>query len=68
MRLAANPQDQAALTTIVRDNYQLAAATVDTNTGVFDAKGKAKLAKADTAWTRYLGSVPPSPTTRSRAT
>ncbi len=61
VRLAANPQDQAALTTMVKDNYQMAAATVDTNTGAFDAKGKAKLAQADTAWTRYLALSPAKP-------
>jgi hypothetical protein len=60
-QLALNPQNQAALTTMVKDNYQLAAATVDTNTGAFDAKGKAKLAQADSAWTRYLALSPAKP-------
>jgi hypothetical protein len=60
-RLAVNPQDQAALTQIVRGNYQLAGLNVDTNTGTYNADGKKFLQKAATAWERYLNTNPAKP-------
>jgi hypothetical protein len=60
-RLAANPQDQAALAQIVRGNYQLAGLNVDTNTGVYNADGKKYLQKAANAWEQYLNSNPAKP-------
>ena len=60
-RLALNPRDQGALTTIIRDNYQLASASADPNTGAFSKDGKTQLAKADDAWQRYLALNPDKP-------
>jgi tetratricopeptide (TPR) repeat protein len=60
-RLAVNPQDQAALTQIIRGNYQLAGLNVDTNTGTYTSEGKKDLQKAATAWDRYLGTNPAKP-------
>src|SRR6266567_4619483 len=39
-QLAANPQNQAALQEIIRDNYQLASLSADPTTGTFTADGK----------------------------
>jgi hypothetical protein len=60
-RVAANPSDQAALLLMAKDNYQLAAARADPNTGAFDDKGKQDLAKAASAWERYMALNPPKP-------
>jgi hypothetical protein len=60
-RLAANPQDQAALVTIATNNYRLAAEKADPNTGVFTDKGKENLNAADSAWVKYLALNPPKP-------
>jgi hypothetical protein len=60
-RLAANPQDQAALVTIATDNYRLAAAKADPNTGVFTDDAKDNLNAASGAWERYLALNPPKP-------
>jgi hypothetical protein len=60
-RLVTNPQDQAALTQIIRGNYQLAQLNVDTNTGTFNADGKKYLQKAGDAWQRYLDTNPTKP-------
>jgi hypothetical protein len=60
-RLAANPQDQAALTQMIRGNYQLAGLNVDTNTGTYNADGKKDLQKAADAWERYLNTNPATP-------
>jgi hypothetical protein len=57
-QVAVNPQNAAALTTIAKDNYQLAAADADPNTGAFSDDGKKKLAKAASAWERYLALSP----------
>jgi hypothetical protein len=58
-RLTVNAADQSALLTIAKDNYQLAASSADPNTGAFDDKGKQDLAKAASAWERYLALNPP---------
>jgi hypothetical protein len=60
-QLAANPQNQAALEEIIRDNYQLASLSADQNTGAFSAEGKKNLQQASDAWQRYLGTNPPKP-------
>jgi hypothetical protein len=60
-QLAANPQDQAALQEIVRDNYQLASLSADPNTGAFSADGKKQLQEASNAWQRYLSTNPAKP-------
>jgi hypothetical protein len=60
-RVAANPQDQAALTQIIRGNYQLAGLNVDTQTGVYNADGKKFLQKASDAWQKYLNTNPAKP-------
>ena len=60
-RVAANPQDQAALVTIATDNYRLAAEKADPNTGVFTDKAKDNLTAADSAWQKYLALNPPKP-------
>ncbi|HEY7632394.1 MAG TPA: hypothetical protein VH817_16940 [Thermoleophilaceae bacterium] len=60
-RLVTNPQDQAALTQIIRGNYQLAGLNVDTNTGTYNSDGKKDLQKAADAWQRYLDTNPAKP-------
>ncbi len=52
--LVVNPSNQAALADLVRSHYQLATDDADANTGAFGNQGKAELAKASTAWKRYL--------------
>jgi len=60
-RLVVNPQDQGALTQIIRGNYQLAGLNVDTNTGVYTADGKKYLQRAADAWQKYLNTNPANP-------
>jgi tetratricopeptide (TPR) repeat protein len=60
-QLAANPQNQAALQEIIRDNYQLANLNADQTTGVYTDKGKQYLQQASSAWQRYLASSPANP-------
>ncbi|HYZ28764.1 MAG TPA: hypothetical protein VE570_06885, partial [Thermoleophilaceae bacterium] len=52
--LRLNPKNQAALTDLVRSYYQLATDDADANTGAFGSQGKANLAKASSAWQRYI--------------
>ena len=52
--LKLNAKNQAALADLVRSHYQLATDDADANTGAFGEDGKAELAKADTAWKRYV--------------
>jgi hypothetical protein len=52
--LKINPNSQQALADLVRAHYQLATDDADANTGAFGDKGKQELAKADTAWKRYV--------------
>jgi hypothetical protein len=52
--LKLNPSNQQALADLVRAHYQLATDDADPNTGAFGTQGKQELAKADTAWKRYL--------------
>jgi hypothetical protein len=60
-RLAVNPQDQGALTQMIRGNYQLAGLNVDANSGTYNADGKKDLQKAANAWERYLNTNPAKP-------
>ena len=60
-QLQANPQNQAALSEMIRSNYQLAQAKADPNTGAFTAEAKKNLEQASTAWKRYLASNPDKP-------
>jgi hypothetical protein len=53
--LKVNPKNQTALASLVRSHYQLATDDADANTGAFGPEGKAELAKASSAWKRYLG-------------
>jgi hypothetical protein len=52
--LKVNPNSQQALADLVRAHYQLATDDADANTGAFGDQGKQELAKADTAWKRYV--------------
>jgi hypothetical protein len=52
--LKLNPNNQGALADLVRAHYQLATNDADANTGAFGSTGKQELAKADTAWKRYV--------------
>src|SRR6478672_1265431 len=52
--LVINPKNETALADLVRSHYQLATDDADVNTGAFGTKGKAELAKADTAWKNYI--------------
>jgi hypothetical protein len=60
-KLAVDPQNEAALTQIVRGNYQLAGLNVDTNSGVYTADGKKFLQKAANAWEQYMNTNPAKP-------
>jgi hypothetical protein len=60
-QLAVNPQNQAALQEIIRDNYQLASLSADQTTGLFTADGKKDLQQASNAWQRYLNTNPAKP-------
>jgi len=59
--LRINPKNQAAMITIVRSHYTLASTDANQQTGQFGKDGKAELAKASTAWQRYLASNPKKP-------
>jgi hypothetical protein len=48
-----NPSNTRALADLVRSHYQLASDDTD-QTGSFGAEGKAELAKASSAWQRYV--------------
>lgn len=56
--LQLNPKNTAALASLVRAHYQLATDDANANTGEFGTKGKQELAKADSAWKRYLAAAP----------
>jgi hypothetical protein len=60
-QLAINPQNQAALQEVIRDNYQLASLSADQNTGAFSPDGKKNLKQASEAWQRYLATNPAKP-------
>lgn len=58
-RVAANPQDAAALAELARLRFQ--AAEVDPATGAFTDEGLGQLRRAERAWDRYLALDPPEP-------
>jgi hypothetical protein len=63
-RLRVNPQDRAALLSLARVNFQAASVSgedYDQNTGAYTDKGRAILARADSAWQRYLATNPSKP-------
>jgi hypothetical protein len=59
--LRVNPKDQVAMVSLVRSHYTLASADTDQRTGQFGNDGKKELAKASTAWQRYVASDPKKP-------
>jgi hypothetical protein len=60
-QLVANPNNQAALSEVIRSNYQLAQAKADPNSGAFTSDAKKNLEQASTAWKRYLATNPDKP-------
>jgi len=58
-RVAANPQDAAALAELARVRFQ--AAEVDQATGAFTEQGMGQLRQSERAWDRYLALDPPEP-------
>ena len=61
--LRVNPKDEVAMVSLVRSHYSLASADTDQRTGQFGKDGKKELAKASTAWQRYVASDPKKPNT-----
>jgi hypothetical protein len=57
-QLARNPQDTAALRTLIQRHYQIAGSTENPNTNVFTSAGKQELRQASAAWDRYLALTP----------
>jgi hypothetical protein len=55
--LKLNPKNEAALVDLVRAHYLLATDDADPNTGAFGQDGKDELAKASSAWDRYVAAV-----------
>lgn len=53
-QLKVNPRNEAALSTLVRQHYNLASLDTNQKTGVFGKDGKKELLKASTAWASYL--------------
>ena len=59
--LKRNPKDAAALVVLVRSHYTLGSADSNQQTGQFGKDGKKELAKASSAWQRYLATDPKKP-------
>jgi hypothetical protein len=60
-RLRANPQDRAALATLVRAHFGLASLETDTTdqgATTINKNGVAEMKKADQAWRRYIATEP----------
>src|SRR5918999_4026186 len=53
-RLAANPQDEAALKALVRDNFALANAELPSGAAVYPEDAKDDLRRSASYWQRYL--------------
>jgi hypothetical protein len=53
-RLAANPQNEALLKALVRDNYALATSQIDSGSQTFPDDAKDELRAAAKYWQRYL--------------
>jgi hypothetical protein len=60
-RAQQNPQDATTWVRLARAKFQLAASTVDQNTGQISADGRKDLAAAGVAWDRYLALNPEKP-------
>jgi len=60
-RAQQNPQDATTWARLARAQFQLAASTVDQNTGQISADGRKDLAAAGVAWDRYLALNPAKP-------
>jgi tetratricopeptide (TPR) repeat protein len=60
-RTQQNPQDAATWVRLARARFQLAAGTIDQNTGQYSAGGRKNLAAAGAAWDRYLALNPEKP-------
>ncbi|MET0513265.1 MAG: hypothetical protein ABW135_16460 [Thermoleophilaceae bacterium] len=56
-RLAASPANEALLATLVRDNFALASARLESGATEFPPEAKADLRKASTYWVRYVDAV-----------
>jgi hypothetical protein len=57
-QLVLNPQNEVVLKSLVRDNYQLAAAKVDPNTSQFTKDANGDLQQTALYWQKYLGTQP----------
>jgi DNA-binding ferritin-like protein len=60
-RVAANPDNQAALQELVRDYYQLATLQQESGATAFSDEAKDELRRAGSAWQRYADSVEGQP-------
>ena len=60
-RAAATPSDPAAWALVANDHYQLAASTLNQNTGSFPNSSLHDLRASQSAWQRYLALNPPHP-------
>ena len=56
-RLAASPADEALLAALVRDNFALASARLESGATEFPPEAKADLRKASVYWVRYVDAV-----------
>jgi hypothetical protein len=60
-RAQLNPKDSATWAKLARTKFQLAAGTIDQNTGQYSKDGQKDLASAGLAWDRYLALSPEKP-------
>ncbi|MFL5976241.1 MAG: hypothetical protein ACJ76G_14015 [Solirubrobacterales bacterium] len=60
-RAQQNPRDAATWARLARAKFQLAAGSIDQNTGRYSADGRKDLAAAGVAWDRYLALSPEKP-------
>ena len=60
-RAQRNPRDAATWARLARAKFQLAAGSIDQNTGRYSAGGRKDLAAAGVAWDRYLALSPEKP-------
>lgn len=60
-RVRTNPQSQADWAKLARTHFQIAAGSIDQNTGQYSKDGRTELAEAAAAWNRYLALNPEKP-------
>jgi hypothetical protein len=60
-RAQSDPRNAENWSRLARAKFQLAAGTIDQNTGQYSADGRKDLAAAGVAWERYLALNPPKP-------